>query len=30
LFYVAVTKMFKSKQRGAVRVATPEGAQHDA
>ncbi|WP_079228736.1 efflux RND transporter permease subunit [Pseudomonas putida] len=30
LFYVAVTKIFKSKQRGAVRVATPEGAQHDA
>ncbi|WP_455887795.1 efflux RND transporter permease subunit [Pseudomonas rustica] len=30
LFYVAVTKMFKSKQRGAVRIATPEEANHDA
>ncbi|MNG65571.1 Multidrug resistance protein MexB [compost metagenome] len=30
LFYVAVTKVFKSRQRGAVRVAIHEGAHHDA
>jgi multidrug efflux pump len=30
LFYVAVTKMFKSKQCGAVRIATPKEANHDA
>ncbi|MFJ4048902.1 MULTISPECIES: efflux RND transporter permease subunit [Pseudomonas] len=30
LFYVAVTKLFKSGRRGAVRVATHEGDRHEA